>query len=162
MAADARTVVIIIGIRPEAHAHVLGAHIPVRLRIVVSGRSHLAHHILIALVALMYIGLKPSALLREMVGLKSCEIAVHIGVQVCLAVQGCDHVLGREHILLHLVEHVHGVHLHAVDGLGDLLRRHIHDTRIAHMVLCIHGISAYHKRQGQHHQHDHQHGQYSI
>ena len=77
---------------------------------------------------MMHIGLKPAALLREKLRFKSGKVASHIGCQAGFAHQGIHHSIGRREILLHLVEHIHGIHLHTLNGFGNALRMDVPDT----------------------------------
>ena len=84
------------------------------------GRAYLAH-LKLAAVHMVNIGLEPLAFLLEIVGLEGGEIAANIGVQTGLALKGSNNRLGGIEMLLYLVKLVHGVHLHATDGLSNFL-----------------------------------------
>ena len=83
---------------------------------------------------MVYVGLEPLAFRREIIGLESSKIASHLRVKTGLALQGGNHGCRRIKVFLHLVEFIHGIHLHAAHGIADLLSGDIHDTHIVRVT----------------------------
>ena len=79
MATDVCSVIVIVRIRPERLSAILGTHIPLRLGVVVALTTHLSRLVLFAIL-MVYIRLKPTSLLLEIVRLEGRKIAPYVWV----------------------------------------------------------------------------------
>ena len=114
-------------------------------------RAHLA--VLKATVLrLIDVWLEPRALLGEVIGCESSEIAAHVEVQVGLDLQGFYHMLRGIKTLGDLVEDVIGIHLGAPDNLRHFLGRHVPNAIIAGMRLGNNDLIDDDERQSSHRQ----------
>ena len=87
---------------------------------------------------MVYVRLKPSALLLEILRLESGKVASDVRRKARLALQGGDDGLRRVKVLPHLVEHVLRIRLHTLHGHGYFLRNDILQPDISYVGLSTH------------------------